>query len=88
MQMTYNIDYRRHPETGLIAATSPDLSGFMVVARSLDDVINDVPFVAADLIRKQTGEVVEVYWDGGDESCAAIDGFLPIVTEVRTRKAA
>lgn len=83
---TLNILYQRNATTGLLAATSPDLPGFMVVGRSMDELIDEVPVVAADLIKKQTGENVEVVWN--DEPANAT-GFSAVeFHEAQVRHAA
>lgn len=67
----FHLDFKRHKTTGLWAATSADLEGFLVMAESFDDLLAEIPVVAADLIEKQTGERVVVEWldnDNGDFS--------------------
>lgn len=81
----YRIEYQRHATTGLLAATSPDLQGFLVVAKSIDDLLEDIPAVAADIICKQTGEKVAVAWA---EQKASDSGFVPLASEVEARRAA
>jgi len=74
----FHLDFKRHRATGLWAATSADLQGFLVMAESFDDLLADIPVVAADLIEKQTGERVVVEWLNSDSG-----EFSPLSHEVQ-----
>ena len=82
---TIRINYARHEATGLVAATSPDLEGFLVVGESREALEEEIPTVAADLVRKRTGDNVEFYWV---EEKAPARGFMSIDHDELVRKAA
>lgn len=76
----FRIEYQRQAQAGLLAATSPDLPGFLVIAKDLDQLLAEIPTVAADLIRQRTGNDVEVVWVEQEET---VGGFAPLGSEVK-----
>lgn len=82
---TIRINYARHEATGLVAATSPDLPGFLVMGDSREALEDEILVVAADLVAKQTGDKVEFYWvaENGPAS-----GFMSIDHDELARRAA
>lgn len=78
-----SISYQRHESSGLLAATSADLPGLLVMGESFAALEQELPIVAADLIKKQRGIDVVVFWDQGQKPVA---GFTPIVSEAKVKE--
>jgi predicted RNase H-like HicB family nuclease len=79
------IIYQRHAPTGMFAATSPDLPGFLVMAKTFDQVLDEIPIVAADLIQQRTGDEVVVEWT---TEAPSDSGFTPLSSEMKVLEAA
>jgi hypothetical protein len=63
---TFEIKYQRHDQTGLVAGFSDDLKGLLVTGRSLEELHEEIPRVAAALIEARFGQKVKVFWVDGE----------------------
>ncbi len=88
MQTTYTIDFKKIRGTKLIVATSPQLRGFRVVGKCLETIMNDVPVVAADMIKTLSGETVEVSRDDCSDDRGLSKSKVPTSAKVRIRETA